>query len=36
MNELKREFIELGINFGNIVSLITDGAPSMIGKILDL
>lgn len=32
MNELKKEFIELGINFGNIVSVTTDGAPSMIGK----
>lgn len=32
MNELKKEFIVLGINFRNIVSVATDGAPSMIGK----
>lgn len=34
MNELKKEFIELGINFKNIVSVTTDGAPNMIGKHL--
>ena len=27
---LKKEFIELGINFGNIVSVTTDGAPIII------
>ena len=32
MNELKKKFMELGINFGNIVSVTTDGAPSMVGK----
>ena len=32
MNELKREFIEIGLYFGNIVSVTTDGAPSRIGK----
>lgn len=32
MDELKKEFIELGIDFGNIVSVTTDGAPSMVGK----
>ena len=32
MNELKKKFMELGINFGNIVSVRTDGAPSIVGK----
>ena len=32
MNELKKKFMELGINFGNIVSVTTDGAPSMVRK----
>ena len=32
MNELKKKFMELGINFGNIESVTTDGAPSMVGK----
>ena len=32
MNELKREFIELDINFRNIVSVTADGASIMIGK----
>lgn len=32
MNEVKHEFMRLGINFRNIVSVATDGAPSMIGK----
>ena len=32
MNELKREFIELCINFGNIVSATTNGAVNMIEK----
>ena len=32
MNELRREFIEPGINIGNIVFVITDGAPSIIVK----
>ena len=36
MNELKREFIELDINFRNIVSVTTDGALSIFGKVLDL
>ena len=36
MNELKREFIRLSINFGNIVSVIIDRAPSMIGKIIEI
>lgn len=34
MNKLKQEFIRLGItsNFRNIVSVTTDGDPSIIGK----
>ena len=32
MNELKKEFIELGISFGNIVSVTTDDDPSLIPK----
>ena len=36
MNELNREFLELGINFRNIVSVTTDGALSIFGKVLDL
>ena len=32
MNELKKEFMELDISFGNIVSVTIDGSPSMIGK----
>ena len=34
MNDLKKEFIELGINFGNIVSVTSYGAPNMIEKIM--
>ena len=32
MNKLKKKFMELGTNFGNIVSVTTDGTPSMVGK----
>lgn len=36
MDELRKEFIKLGIKFGNIVFVPIDGASSLIGKILDL
>ena len=32
MNELKKKFMKRGIDFENIVSVTTDGAPSMVGK----
>ena len=35
MNELKMQFIEIGISFGNIVSVTSNRVSSMIGKILD-
>ena len=34
--ELKKEFAELGIDMQNIVSVSTNGAPSMIGKHVGL
>ena len=36
MSGLKKEFIKLGIDLRNIVSVTIDGAPSRTGKMLVL